>query len=71
MKYFSGMNHPVDAVPRGWELGTSFFWETAQPMNLHVTDQFYNLVSNIQGSKQNKPRFIEDKLRIVSLSFVL
>lgn len=56
MKYFSGMNRPVDAVLGGWELGSSFFWETGQSLGLSGS---YNLIGSIHGSKRSQPDVID------------
>jgi len=48
-KYFSGMNRPLDAAVGGWELGSSFFYETGQPLSMPGG---FNLIGNIRAPKQ-------------------
>lgn len=58
MKYFSGMNRPVDILVGGWELATDAFWETGQPVGLNSG---YNVVGNIRarGPRHNSAAIID------------
>jgi len=47
MKYFAGMNRPLDAAIGGWELAADAFWETGQPVKLNLG---YNVIGNIRSS---------------------
>lgn len=58
MKYFSGMNRPLDAAIGGWELAANGFWETGQPVGLN---QNYNIVGDIRarGAKHSTSDIID------------
>jgi len=59
MKYFSGMNRPLDAAIGGWELAADSFWETGQPVGLN---QNYNVIGNIRahGPKHSTSDIIDE-----------
>jgi hypothetical protein len=58
MKYFSGMDRPLDAVIGGWELAANGFWETGQPVGLNSG---YNVIGSIKapGPKHSTPYVID------------
>ena len=54
--YFSGLSWPLDALVGGWQLSSSYFWESGNPIGL---PSGWNLVGNIHGPNQNLPNSID------------
>ncbi len=66
LKYFSGMNRPLDAAIGGWELAGDAFWESGQPVrlldlskNIANGTPIYNIVGNIRAPKHSTPEIID------------